>query len=350
MRMRDPHGDQVPDLLQIEAAVMTAAQLTRALLAFGRVGSGQVTRFDFASTARGVVGLARRTFDHSLEVVVEQRASATLEGDRAQIEQMCLNLVVNARDAMPDGGTLRVEIDAVDLESPPIPLAPGRHVVLTVSDTGKGIPRELRHRIFEPYFTTKTGLDRPGTGLGLATVYSVAQAFGGLVELEDAVPHGAVFKVTLPVNTKVRADRPAAVPAPTKGTVLVVDDEALVRQATRRTLEQLGYAVLEAGDGLEALDVFEAESSRIDVVLLDAVMPRLSGQRAMARLRELAPSLPIVVSSGRLGADDAEGVMIGGANALLYKPFTAGQLSEAIASVLESRTSPVRRQGPASAP
>jgi two-component system cell cycle sensor histidine kinase/response regulator CckA len=331
---------------------MTAAQLTRALLAFGRVGSGQVTRFDFASTVRGVLGLVRRTFDHALEVIIEQRGSATLEGDRAQIEQMCLNLVVNARDAMPDGGTLRLDIDAVDLESPPLPLSPGRHVVLTVSDTGKGIPRELRHRVFEPYFTTKTGLDRPGTGLGLATVYSVAQAYGGLVELDDAVPHGAVFKVTIPVPTKVNVDRPApVVPGTTKATILVVDDEALVRQATRRTLEQLGYAVLEAGDGLEALDVFEAEASRIDVVLLDAVMPRLSGQRAMARLRELAPQLPIVVSSGRLGADDAEGMMIGGATALLPKPFTAGQLSEAIASVLEGRSRPsVPNEDPASTP
>ncbi|NUO50000.1 MAG: response regulator [Polyangiaceae bacterium] len=339
MRMRDPQASQVADLLQIEAAVMTAAQLTRALLAFGRVGSGNITRFDFASTVRGVLGLVRRTFEHELDVVIEQRGSAMLEGDRAQIEQMCLNLIVNARDAMPDGGTMRLEVDSVDLESPPIPLCAGRHVVLTVSDTGKGIPRELRHRIFEPYFTTKTGLDRPGTGLGLATVYSVAQAFGGLVELDDAVPHGAIFRVTLPVNTKVRADRPAAVPA-TKGTILVVDDEALVRQVTRRSLEQMGYAVLEAGDGLEALDVFAAERSKIDLVLLDAVMPRLSGQRAMARLRELAPDLPIVVSSGRLGADDAEGVMIGGATAVLFKPFTASQLAEAIASVLKGRPPP----------
>lgn len=348
MRLRNPGAPFVPDLLQIEAAVASAAQLTRALLAFGRVGSGHVTRFDFATTVRSVLDLVKRTFDRSVEVVVDERGSAILEGDRAQIEQMCLNLVVNARDAMPEGGVLRVEVAAVDLTSPPIPLSPGRHVTLTVSDTGAGIPREVRHRIFEPYFTTKAGLDRPGTGLGLATVYSTAQTFGGLIELDDATPHGAIFRVTLPLQAKTRGDRPAsAAPGSGKATVLVVDDEALVRQATRRSLELLGYAVLEAADGLEALDVFEAQRAHVDVVLLDAVMPRLSGQRAMARLREVAPDLPIVVTSGRLGDDDAEGVMTGGATALLLKPFTVGQLAEAISTVLQDR-SPASVRGPAS--
>ncbi len=340
MRLRDPHASNVADLRQIEAAVDSAAQLTRALLAFGRAGSGRVVRFDLASTIRGVLELARRTFDRNVEVDVDIRSSGILKGDPGQIDQLCLNLIVNARDAMPEGGTMRIEVDALDLASPPIPLTPGRHLVLTVSDTGPGIPPELRHRIFEPYFTTKGGSDRPGTGLGLATVYAVAQGFGGMVELADAEPHGAVFKVTLPLQNLSRPDVPIVRPTDVRegrATVLVVDDEELVRRATRRSLERLGYTVLEARDGMEALETFAAEQARIDVVLLDAVMPRLDGPRAMSHMRRLAPELPIIVTSGRIGPEEERSMIDAGATALLAKPYTVAQLSDAIAAVTERR-------------
>jgi len=339
IRMRDPESPHVEQLRQIETAVGSAAQLTAALLAFGRAGAGRVTRFDFASTVRSVLDLTRRTFNRSIDVAVDMSGSGLLRGDPTQIEQLTLNLLINARDAMPSGGRLSVRVEVADLEAPPIPLAPGKHVILTISDTGPGIPRDIRQRVFEPYFTTKQDLERPGTGLGLATVYGVTQAYGGHVEIDDAEPQGAVFRVTLPVwrnSTSQPAYRPPR-PLNKQVTVLVVDDEQLVRDATRRSLERLGYSVIEAKDGQEAVERYLADRGSVDVVLLDAVMPRLNGHEALARLREVAPDLPIILTSGHLGPSDEEAALGAGASSLLVKPYTVAQLSDAVTLVTSTR-------------
>lgn len=334
IRARDPASPFGPELAEIGAAVTSASQLTKALLAFGRAGSGKATRFDLASAVRSVLDLTKRTFDRNIEVTFAVRGSGIVRGDPSQIEQLCLNLLINARDAMtPDGGRLAVTVEDVHLEAPPIPLAPGQHVVLTVADTGPGVPPEIRDRIFEPYFTTK-GEGRPGTGLGLATVHAAVRAFGGRLEVLDNRPRGAAFRVTLPVARSSVTSMPATRQPETAGRslkILVVDDERMVRDATRRSLEQLGHVVLEARDGQEAIDRVVSEQKKIDLVLLDVVMPKLNGRDALARLRRLAPDVPVILTSGHLDPSDEETVIGEGARSLLAKPFTVRQLSEAVA-------------------
>lgn len=335
IRARDPRAPFHEELAEIGAAVASASQLTKALLAFGRAGSGRATRFDFASTIRSVLDLTRRTFDKRIELSFAARGTGVVRGDPTQIEQLCLNLLINARDAMmPDGGRLTVTVEDVHLEAPPIPLAPGHHVVLTVADTGPGVPAENRDRIFEPYFTTKESFERPGTGLGLATVHAAVRAFGGRLEVFENQPRGAVFRVTLPVAAASVRDLPATrlgTISPRSLTILVVDDEQMVRDATRRSLEQLGHAVVEARDGQEAIDRVLSARKRIDLVLLDVVMPKLDGRGALARLRRLAPDLPVILTSGHLGPSDEEAVLGEGARSLLSKPYTVRQLTDAVA-------------------
>jgi signal transduction histidine kinase/CheY-like chemotaxis protein len=336
LRRRETDESRVADLRQIEAAVESAGRLTRSLLTFGRVGSGRDVRFDASEAVRGVVELARRTFDRAIDVELDVAGTGTLLGDPTQIEQVVMNLMVNARDAMAEGGKLRVSVTDVELLAPPEPLLPGRHVVIRVEDSGPGVPAAIRGRVFEPYYTTKVEPERPGTGLGLATVFGVVKAFSGMIEVDDAIPHGAVFRISLPVATGGAATASLTSDGLRhgKGTVLIVDDEALIRRVTHRTLAGLGYSVLEAVDGLDALRVFKTEGTRIRAVLLDGVMPNMGGLATLGALRKLSPELPVVFMSGRLAPEDESRVVELGATGLLAKPFTTGELSRALEGAL----------------
>jgi signal transduction histidine kinase len=322
----DPSPVRRADLRRIEDVTESAAQLTRALLAFGRSGGADAVPVDLADLAKALVEVGRHTFDRAVELRFEASAGpAVVLGDPAQLEQVVLNLLVNARDAMlPGGGVLTVRIAVDTLTAPPAPLAPGRYVVLEVADTGPGVPAELRDRIFEPYFTTKIpatgdtapgapGETHPGAGLGLATVYGVAKTHGGAVEVRDAAPHGALFRVVLPVADAVPARRDARHETPAvrgHGTILVVDDEPLVRAA--------------ASAGLAA-------------VLLDAVMPRLGGRETFLRIRAMAPELPVVLTTGRAGPDEMEDLVALGVDHFLPKPFDLRALSRTLADAMRPR-------------
>jgi signal transduction histidine kinase/ActR/RegA family two-component response regulator len=335
LRLREDDAHRASDLRHIEAAVDSAAQLTRALLAFGRERTGRTSRFDAGSIVASVVALVRRTFDRSIEVRFEVTKSAWLLGDPSHIEQAFLNLAVNARDAMPQGGVLTIVVDTLDVADLPPHLAPGRYVRISVSDTGPGVPDAIRHRIFEPYFTTKNEPERPGTGLGLATVYGVAQAFGGFVQVGSAQPTGAVFLLFLPVASgPVTVDRvaPPIEIERGEGKVLLIEDEPMLRQATRRSLELIGYDVVEASDGRQGLERFVELESELVVVLLDAIMPKLGGRGVLAELRRLGSRVPVVLASGRIGPGEQDELVAAGAASVLHKPFTTAELSRAIAA------------------
>jgi signal transduction histidine kinase/ActR/RegA family two-component response regulator len=335
LRLRENDASRAGDLRHIEAAVDSAAQLTRALLAFGRERTGRTSRFDAGSIVASVVALVRRTFDRSIEVRFEVAQSAWLLGDPSHVEQAFLNLAVNARDAMPQGGVLTILVDTVDLADLPPHLTPGRYVRISVGDTGPGVPDTIRHRIFEPYFTTKNEPERPGTGLGLATVYGVAQAFGGFVQLGTAQPSGAVFRIILPVASGPMTIDRAAPPIEIErgdGTVLLIEDEPMLRQATRRSLELIGYDVVEASDGQQGLERFVELEGELVVVLLDAIMPKLGGRGVLAELRRLGSRVPVVLASGRIGPGEQDELVAAGASAVLHKPFTTAELSRALAA------------------
>jgi two-component system cell cycle sensor histidine kinase/response regulator CckA len=354
LRASEAHPARRADLARIEEVTESAARLTSALLTFGRHGDRRISKLSLTELARSLAELVRRTFDRRIEVSFEEHAPRGLvSADPSQMEQLIMNLVLNARDAMPDGGQLRIAITDVYLEAPPPPLEPGPHVRLEVIDSGPGVPPALRERIFEPYVTTKTDREEPGAGLGLATVHGVVQAHGGHVEVTDAVPHGACFRVHLPaapvrtfttlapplvaegssdgedVPTAPRDPGPAGI-----GTVLVVEDDPLQRRAERRALETLGYDVLEAADGVEAMELFRARAGVLRAVLLDLAMPRLSGREAWAEMRRVAPEVPVLMTTGHSGPDQLDDLRALGA-AFLTKPFGVTELSQAMAELID---------------
>jgi CheY-like chemotaxis protein len=265
---------------------------------------------------------------------------AAVRVDPGQLEQVVVNLAVNARDAMPEGGRLVIETANVELDEAYCDrhpeATPGPHVMLAVSDSGHGMADEVRQRLFEPFFTTKP-MGR-GTGLGLATIFGAVKQAGGSIEVYTEVDHGTAFKIYLP-----RVGGPAEVfvvprsPAgPPRGdeTVLLVEDEATVRDLATVLLARLGYHALVASDGLEALELARRHAAPIDLLFTDVVMPKLSGRELWERLREIHPETKVLFFSGYT----ENGIVNpGGAEILNFigKPFTVQALAEKIRSVLD---------------
>jgi signal transduction histidine kinase/CheY-like chemotaxis protein len=318
----------------ISQAARRAAELTRQLLAFARLGQQREEQVDVHALVREVTSLLGRTLDKSIRV--EMRLDAELHhvrGDSAQLQQVILNLAVNARDAMPEGGTLTLEtaVEDLDAASATQGLRPGRHLVLSVSDTGVGIPREHLERIFEPFFTTK-GEGR-GSGLGLATVYGIVKAHGGAVSVRSEEGHGSRFVVHLPVEREplTAPARPAASVPRGSGVVLVVDDEEIVRRTAGRMLAALGFEpVLVAGGG-EALEWLAAHPEGPTAVLLDLTMPTMDGRACFREMRARRPGLNVVISSGFTQNGRAQELIDAGALAFVQKPYRADELARALA-------------------
>ncbi|HVK76343.1 MAG TPA: ATP-binding protein [Kofleriaceae bacterium] len=339
LRMREGDPTRVADLHRIEEATDRAAALTRSLLAFGRHPSSRNARVDLDEVVAAVVDLVRRTFDRHITIdVVTAGPGANVVGDRNQLEQAVMNLALNAREAMPRGGRLGFRIAVEDLAAPPAPLAPGRHVVVEVSDSGPGVPVELRPRIFEPYFTTKLDRESPGTGLGLATTYGVIQAHGGAIEVGDAAPHGARFTIMLPYDASQPVAAPPAGRRPLvagSGLILLVDDEDGLRRSVRRAIERMGYQVIEAADGAAAVAVFRERHRELAAVVIDHVMPAMSGRDAFMLMHAIDPGVPVVLTSGRLDTPDQEELTALGLGAVLPKPFDVVELSSALSRLAE---------------
>jgi two-component system, cell cycle sensor histidine kinase and response regulator CckA len=332
LRLREGDPARASDLRRIEATTESAARLTQSLLAFGRHGPAKTVRFDVGEVAGTLIELIRRTFDRNIEIVFGRDGALPVIGDPAAIEQLLMNLAVNARDAMPEGGRLDIRVARA-----------GDRVTIEVRDTGPGVPPELRSRIFEPYFSTKGDRDQPGRGLGLATAYGVVESHHGTIDVCDAEPHGAVFRIALPMAA---APAPAVSPPAAgghlddvrmgHGTVLIVDDEPLVRATLRRALNDLGYEVVEVGDGVAALE-YVASGGHVDVVLLDSVMPRKGGRDTLVALRSRAEPPPVIVMGGRIVQRERDEFIARGALAILDKPFDVPVLSRILADAVPKR-------------
>jgi len=259
--------------------------------------------------------------------------------DAAQIEQVVLNLLVNARDAMPDGGQLLIELDQVVLSKPEgtstVAIPAGRYARLRFTDSGHGMRADVRERIFEPFFTTKPVGE--GTGLGLSVVYGIVRQHEGFIDVVSAPGDGTRFTIYLPAvdgAVAMRADAPAAAVAAGRETILVAEDEAALRRLTERLLTGLGYTVIVAEDGAEALALFEERRKEIDLLLLDIVMPGKGGRDVYASVRAVDPDIPVVFMTG-YSADVAPHAL--GADSgcrVLYKPYDVDALSTAIRDAL----------------
>jgi two-component system cell cycle sensor histidine kinase/response regulator CckA len=330
------------DLEQIRQAGSRAAELTHQLLAFSRRQLLQPRILNLNTVVAAVDRMLRRVIgeDIVLETVLASPLAPT-HADAGQLEQVLMNLAVNARDAMPGGGTLTITTADVEAREPgaaPQPeLPPGRYVSLAVCDTGAGMTREVQERVFEPFFTTKPA--GHGTGLGLSTVYGIVAQSGGHVFVTSTPGMGSTFTIYLPAHAAEAEPVGAAPPPPpVRGgaeTVLLVEDEQLVRQLTHQILRRNGYQVLEAADGMEALELLRGHAGQIDLLLTDVVMPRMSGHELVEHARPLRPEMRILYVSGYSEEAIARQGQLTEGIELLAKPFTPGVLTAKIRQLLD---------------
>jgi signal transduction histidine kinase len=330
------------DLLQMRAAGERGADLTRQLLAFSRRQVLRPRTVDLNDIVHDMEKMLRRLIGEDVELVTQPLAGRALVNvDPGQIEQVIMNLAVNARDAMPQGGKLTIEIGRVELDAAAVagrPIPPGSYRLLKVTDNGTGMDAKVMERIFEPFFTTKEV--GKGTGLGLATVLGILQQSGGDVRVTSESGKGTTFCIYLPLAEKEAGALPSEPPVEARAlggteTILVVEDEDTVRRLVRSVLQRQGYQVLEAGNPGEALLIFEQHPA-IDLVLTDVVMPRISGPALASRLLALRPSLKIIYMSGHIDPSAALDGALGSGAAFLQKPVTPGALLSRLREVLDT--------------
>lgn len=350
--LKDREGVEslVESLDDILSSSRTAAELTAQLLAFSRGDPAPAKVVDLVDLVTRTRSLLERLLPPHVDLVTElDGAPIEIEATPSQLEQVLLNLVINARDAMPQGGRVVVGLDRVDVASGEpeglMELAPGSYARLRVSDDGSGMPPEVRARLFEPFFTTKRGSG--GTGMGLATVYGIVTRAEGAVRVESVPDEGSTFHVLLPLSTRPTPEVEEEPPEPSdrvegRETVLLVEDDDAVRRVARKVLESEGYRVLEAREPGRALAFVEAEEP-FDLLLTDVVMPLMNGRELAARILGDRPELPVLFMSGysNLQSDDRD---LGDANtASLAKPFQPTMLLEEVRRLLDLADRQVRR-------
>jgi PAS domain S-box-containing protein len=328
-----PPGDPLRRFAeQIKRSISRAATLTRQLLTFTRKQPLKPTIVDPNEAVRAVVDMLQRMIGADIELRTSLEARGCVQADAGALEQVMLNLAVNARDAMPQGGRLTLRTADVE-EAPGVPR--GGWVLLDVADTGVGMDAATRARVFEPFFTTKD--QGKGTGLGLSTVYGIVEQCGGHIFVDTAPGAGCEFRIYLPRvgAPKTAATAPAPSEAPERGreTVLIAEDDEAVRDFVSLVLTRLGYRVLTAVDGVEALGVAHAHPGRIDLLLSDVVMPRMDGLELAKRLREAHPAAKVIHMTGYAG--EATPSQFVKASRLLSKPFEPDDLARAVRHALD---------------
>jgi two-component system cell cycle sensor histidine kinase/response regulator CckA len=331
------------DIQEIHRAAQRAATLTQQLLAFSRRQVLQPTMLDLTEVVDGMKTLLRRLIgEHIALVTMHAPHPLTVKADRGQLEQVIVNLAVNARDAMPAGGTLTIDTEAVELDDEFVKAHPGsgtgRHVMLAVSDTGVGMDAETRGRVFEPFFTTKPV--GKGSGLGLATVYGIVKQSGGYVAVSSTPAQGSTFRVYLArveAGVLAPASPPRAEPLGGSETVLLVEDEAGVRNLACRALQRFGYHVLEAADGEAALQLARGTTGPIDLLLTDVVMPEMGGRELALYLSRERPATRVVYTSGYTDTAVLHDEIRDAIVAFLPKPYTPEELAQKVREVLDRK-------------
>ena len=344
LRRLDPGDPLRRNVEEIKRAADRAASLTGQLLAFSRKQVLQPKVLDLNAVVSEMHKMLQRLIgaDIALRTVLEP-ALGHVRADPAQLEQVVMNLVLNARDAMPQGGKLLIETANVELDEELarryVSVRSGPHVMLAVSDTGQGMDEDTRARIFEPFFTTKER--GKGTGLGLSTVYGIVKQSGGSIWVYSEVGRGTTFKIYLPqveeaTDSFLPSTASTAMPSGTE-TVLLVEDDAVVRQMTRGILEMNGYQVLEAAQSSEALLVAEQQADAIQLLITDVVLPQMSGRELARQLTSLHPAARVLYMSGYTDEAIVHYGVLDEGTAFLEKPFTPEALLRKVRAVLDER-------------
>ncbi len=327
-------------LKSIEKLVQSGAKLTSQLLGYARNAHHDRHPLDL----NGVVAeMAATFFRNKKEIQVESRLASDLrpvDADQGQLEQVLMNLYVNAWQAMPRGGQLTLQTSNVterQICSRVYKARPGTYVMLTVADTGVGMDAQIQERIFEPFFTTKD-LGR-GTGLGLASVYGIVKGHHGYIDVQSAVGQGTTFTLYFPASGRqVATSQPEPEAVKGSGTVLLVDDEEVIVEVASGMLKLLNYEVLSARSGSEALSVFEAHQDRIDLVILDMIIPDMDGAQIFHRIKQLAPSVKVLLASGYSLKGKAATLLENGCSGFIQKPFNLQALSRKIEAIMGTPT------------
>jgi two-component system cell cycle sensor histidine kinase/response regulator CckA len=327
-------------LKNIEQSVRSGAELTKQLLCFARGGKYDVKPTDLNE----LIENQNRMFGHTnKEITIRGRYEDnlwTVEVDRGQIQQVMLNLYVNSWQSMPGGGYLYIQTENLTIDenfSKPYQMKPGRYVKISVADTGIGMNEATQQRIFEPFFTTK-GTGR-GTGLGLASVYGIIRNHGGIITVYSEKGKGTTFTIYLPASEKeVIEDKDLAEEVLTgTETVLLVDDEDMVIDVGEQVLKELGYKVLSARSGKEAIELYEANKDKIDIVILDMIMPEMGGGETYDGMKEINPDTKVLLSSGYSIDGQATEILERGCDGFIQKPFDVKQLSKNIRKILDKK-------------
>jgi PAS domain S-box-containing protein len=327
----------------IEIYVENGTELTRQLLGFARRGKYHAITTDINDViekSANMFGRTKKEIQIQTDLVPE---IWTVEVDRGQIEQALLNLYVNAWQAMPEGGSLSLKTENIYLgadfiNSQPYRVEAGDYIKITVGDTGIGIDKQTQARIFEPFFTTKE-MGR-GTGLGLASVYGIIKNHGGYINVYSEIDQGTTFTIYLPASAKAIQPEVKTV-APTvvtgNGTILLIDDEKMIIDVGQELLQELGYDVLTARSGQEAIEIYHEKSAEIDLVVMDLIMPGLGGSETYDRLKAIDAHVKVLLSSGYSINGQASKILERGCDGFIQKPFNINQLSEKIESIIAKK-------------
>ncbi|MFH0960794.1 MAG: response regulator, partial [Pseudomonadota bacterium] len=329
------------DLQKIYKAGKRGADLVKSLMTFSRKVETTYVTVNLNQEIKQVQHLLSRTIPKNIKISLRLSSELlSISADPSQLGQILMNLGVNARDAMPDGGTLTIETNNVRLGqeycSAHIETIPGNYVLLTVSDSGQGMDKATLAHIFEPFFSTKAV--GKGTGLGLATVYGIVKQHGGHITCYSELGHGATFKIYLPARqTDSDLEAPIHETIVTGGTetILLVDDEDDIRDLGATLLSEFGYNIITAGNGKEAIEIYKREGYRISLVILDLIMPVMDGRQCLTEILRVNPESKVVIASGYSESGPANGVMSAGAMGFVQKPYDIRQLLNTIREILD---------------
>lgn len=333
----DPRHSHYEKLRSIEEQVKSGAGLTRQLLGFARGGKYEIKPAYLNDILEKTSSMFGRT---KKEIRIQrffQKDLWPVELDRGQIEQVLLNLYVNASQAMPVGGDLKIETENLVLDEKfvhPYSLTPGRYVRISVTDNGVGMDEKTLERIFDPFFTTRE-MGR-GTGLGLASAYGIIKGHKGIISVYSEKGHGTTFNIFLPASEKAVKKEVSSktVILRGRGTILLIDDEEVILEVTREMIRRLGYRVLTARGGKEAIHILKNGGEAIDLIILDMIMPGMSGAETFDIIQDIRPGLKVILSSGYSLNEQALRILERGCMAFIQKPFSQRDLSQKIQEVL----------------
>lgn len=335
-----PGSEAMSRLAEIQALVERGTELVRQILSASRMGKGEPKVQDLHKVTRPVVRMLRHSLPKRIRILLDEGDVPPFRMEAVQIQQVIMNLCINAADAMPQGGEIRIRTGRKQIPkwmAEGIPgVEPGMYARITVSDNGIGMAPELRERIFEPFFTTKGDRDR--SGLGLSICYAIIRGHGGFMDVESALGEGTSFHVYLPLIEGCEELEASQEPRIQGGqeTVLVVDDEDPMRLSTDQLLASIGYRTLTAASGSEAVELLSRDPAAVDLALLDLGMPGMDGLETFQRMREIRPDLCAVLLTGLPQSEEAHRAIAVGMKGVLQKPFRLEELSSCIRQALES--------------